>query len=162
MPAGAVGFRADERTGKRLGAAAFRYHMTRPARWIGLVALVAIFIGIGIGLGQPIQMAILLTVILIGVGYMQRRTFVRVLGRLYPAGSQHWAKFGPGSMTVAGPTAISEMSYAAFRDVWSSGDTVVLRSAHSNVIHALPIELVPASDLARLRSSVAKPRQGQS
>ncbi len=154
IPADAVGLRADARTGTRLGAAAFRYHITRPASWVGLLVLIAIFMAVGIGLDQTLQMALLLTVVLTGIGFMQRRGFARVFGRLYPAGSLHWTRFGSTSMTVAGPTAVSEMSYAGFRDVWSSDAVVVLRSAQSRVIHALPIELVPSSDLAQLRSSI--------
>jgi len=158
VPPGAHSYLADERTGRRLGRAAFRYQLGRPIKWVSLVVIVCVFMAAGFGMGQPSQMAVLLAVILIGVNYAQFRSLGRVLGRLYPAGSLHWVTFGPDALTVAGPLGVSEMKFASFRHVWASGTAVIMRSAQSNIIHALPAQLVPPGDLARLRACVGGTR----
>ena len=143
-------FVADEATASGMARAVFRVQQTTKefvfiyaaAPLAGVVGwLVTGFWG---WLGAaPAALAILLVATLRGLTKQFRS--------LIPSGSRLETEFCAHTMTIRSPTATAEIVLTAMSELRPVGDFVVFHQTNSRVYSALPRELVPDAELARLR-----------
>jgi hypothetical protein len=153
---------ADATFAKRATRSLFKYSLTRPRVLLTLVPAFILFPAFGGLLGQPDTPLLGFCVgvfadLAIAISfYTAYRT---TLGRLAPVaseGSRYSAGFGPTSIALRNPLATSEISYAAYGDVFLRDGFVYLKARRGSGRPAslLPAELFPGDTLSFVRSKI--------
>lgn len=148
-------FVADARTGSRLAGAYLRITLLRPralVTWAGMLLVVVIFGVTQHQIGTAVTVVVAVFLAVIGMQAVRtRRTFSKV----FAPGSVHTTSFGPDSMTSSGPLGSSEIRYAAYREIRTGRNAVVLRRRDAALFLVSPAPLFPPAAVTHVRAQIA-------
>ena len=149
---------------RRLFRAYVALRVLRPSSMVSLVfiALVVLLLGLSAFIGGntdallPFVALITLWGVLVLLYAFILIALRRGMSRSTPVSTRYALGLGDEAMRMEGPLVSSEVKYAAFRKVAVKKGFVFLQQRANKQYSALPTELLPGSDLDRLRSAIAR------
>lgn len=153
---------ADATFAKRATRSLFKYSLTRPRALVMFISLFILFPALGDLLGRPddrplgIGVGLLADLAIVISFYTAYRMTLRRLAPVAAEGSKYASGFGPTSIALRNPLATSEISYAAYGDIFLRDGFVYLKARKGSGRQAslLPAELFPGATLSFVRAKI--------